>query len=315
MEQKSGLFDFHAGTSSPRGGWNSIQRKISATSYQTHVSNKLDLFQRHAQRGLRRTTVLDTVQSFRRKRYPASFRYESLSCTVTRPSRFTSCSPHAAFDAGLARLGRGSPVRASEHTRLVGGRLGLGRPRLLRPSPDPDTRPRPPGGRGHAVPAVCGSSVLSACSVRRRGRRRLAPLPIARRPKRIDFGPPLTRIEPQSMQRSMLQGVLWGDATWGQPTVHRLGLESPFRERGRPKKPTPCPTSCRMASPLVSPDETLSGRMAIDVSGRSLHATDIGKGFSNVGARWLVSSPETQPCKVWSDGFRFLTSCPLPSPP
>ena len=92
MEQKSGLFDFHAGTSSPRGGWNSIQRKISATSYQTHVSNKLDLFQRHAQRGLRRTTVLDTVQSFRRKRYPASFRYESLSCTVTRHSRSASYS-------------------------------------------------------------------------------------------------------------------------------------------------------------------------------------------------------------------------------
>jgi putative transposase len=46
----------------------------------------------------------------------------------------------------------------------------------------------------------------------------------------------LSPAEEEAMRRSILRGQPFGALDWQAETAHRLGLESAFRPRGRPKK-------------------------------------------------------------------------------
>jgi putative transposase len=48
---------------------------------------------------------------------------------------------------------------------------------------------------------------------------------------------PQTEAEFQAVWRSVERGGPFGDESWTEQTVHRLGLEPPLRPRGRPVKP------------------------------------------------------------------------------
>jgi len=65
----------------------------------------------------------------------------------------------------------------------------------------------------------------------------LAAWPSPRKPHWVDHvNAPQTEAELQAVRRSVERGSPFGDESWTEQTVHRLGLESTLRPRGRPKK-------------------------------------------------------------------------------
>jgi putative transposase len=65
----------------------------------------------------------------------------------------------------------------------------------------------------------------------------LAPWPLPRRPGWVDHvKSPLTEGELQALRRCVKRGTPFGDETWTDQAVRRLGLESTLRPQGRPKK-------------------------------------------------------------------------------
>jgi REP-associated tyrosine transposase len=69
-------------------------------------------------------------------------------------------------------------------------------------------------------------------------RQLLAAWPLPRQAGWIDHvNQPLTELELLAVRQSVQRGVPYGDASWTERTVHKLGLETTLRPRGRPKKP------------------------------------------------------------------------------
>jgi putative transposase len=67
----------------------------------------------------------------------------------------------------------------------------------------------------------------------------LSAWPLARRPGWINHvNAPQTEAELEALRRSVKRGCPFGDSSWCQQIVRRLGLESTLRPRGRPKKST-----------------------------------------------------------------------------
>jgi putative transposase len=65
----------------------------------------------------------------------------------------------------------------------------------------------------------------------------LAAWPLARRPGWVDHvNQPQTELELAAIQRSVNRGCPFGDSSWIERAVRRLGLESTMRPHGRPKK-------------------------------------------------------------------------------
>jgi putative transposase len=65
----------------------------------------------------------------------------------------------------------------------------------------------------------------------------LTPWPIARPADWIDrVNTPLSRLEEEAMLRCIRRSQPFGAPQWQSETASRLGLESTFRPRGRPKK-------------------------------------------------------------------------------
>ncbi|SIO36035.1 putative transposase [Singulisphaera sp. GP187] len=66
----------------------------------------------------------------------------------------------------------------------------------------------------------------------------LSPWPVPRLPRWIErVNAPLGPDEAAAMERSLQRGQPFGSPEWQAETASRLGLESCFRPRGRPKKP------------------------------------------------------------------------------
>jgi putative transposase len=67
----------------------------------------------------------------------------------------------------------------------------------------------------------------------------LAAWPLARKPGWMDHvNAPQTEAELAAVRRSIARGNPFGDESWSDRAVRRLGLESTTRPRGRPKKTT-----------------------------------------------------------------------------
>jgi len=65
----------------------------------------------------------------------------------------------------------------------------------------------------------------------------LAPWPLRRRPKWIDeVNSPQTEAELAALHRALARGCPFGDESWSDRIIRRLGLESTLRPRGRPPK-------------------------------------------------------------------------------
>jgi putative transposase len=65
----------------------------------------------------------------------------------------------------------------------------------------------------------------------------LAAWPIGRKPNWVDrVNAPQTEVELATVRRSVQRGSPFGDESWSERAVGRLGLESTLRPRGRPKK-------------------------------------------------------------------------------
>jgi putative transposase len=65
----------------------------------------------------------------------------------------------------------------------------------------------------------------------------LAAWPLARKASWIEHvNEPLTEAELAAVRRSVNRGSPFGDSSWSERAVHRLGLESTMRPQGRPKK-------------------------------------------------------------------------------
>jgi putative transposase len=68
--------------------------------------------------------------------------------------------------------------------------------------------------------------------------RLLSPWPLPRLAGWIDHvNEPLTELELMAVRQSVQRGVPYGDASWTERTVAKLGLETTLRPRGRPKNP------------------------------------------------------------------------------
>jgi putative transposase len=64
----------------------------------------------------------------------------------------------------------------------------------------------------------------------------LSPWPIPRLPKWLQkVNEPLTDKELQAVRKSVQRGSPFGDESWLESTVNRLGLQSTLRPRGRPQ--------------------------------------------------------------------------------
>ena len=65
----------------------------------------------------------------------------------------------------------------------------------------------------------------------------LAPWPLRRRPRWIEYvNTPQTEAELLSLRRCVKRGSPYGESSWCDRMVRRLGLESTLRPQGRPKK-------------------------------------------------------------------------------
>ena len=65
----------------------------------------------------------------------------------------------------------------------------------------------------------------------------LAPWPLPRKPGWVDHvNSPLTEAELHALRRCVKRGTPFGDESWTDQAVRRLGLESTLRPQGRPKK-------------------------------------------------------------------------------
>jgi len=65
----------------------------------------------------------------------------------------------------------------------------------------------------------------------------LAAWPVSRKPSWVDHvNAPQTADELAAVRRSVERGNPYGDASWTEAAVERLGLESTLRPRGRPRK-------------------------------------------------------------------------------
>jgi putative transposase len=65
----------------------------------------------------------------------------------------------------------------------------------------------------------------------------LAPWPVSRKPNwGIYVNAPQTEAELAAVRRSVQRGSPFGDESWSEKAVRRLGLESTLRPQGRPKK-------------------------------------------------------------------------------
>lgn len=70
-------------------------------------------------------------------------------------------------------------------------------------------------------------------------RQLLAAWPLARKSNWIDHvNAPQTEADLAALRRSVRRGSPFGDASWSERVVRRLGLESTLRPQGRPKTPT-----------------------------------------------------------------------------
>jgi hypothetical protein len=66
----------------------------------------------------------------------------------------------------------------------------------------------------------------------------LAAWPLPRKPGLVDHvNAPLAAAELQALQRCVKRGRPFGDESWTDRAVDRLGLETTLRPQGRPKKP------------------------------------------------------------------------------
>ena len=65
-----------------------------------------------------------------------------------------------------------------------------------------------------------------------------SPLPLPRH-RRQHVQSPQTEGELESLRRSVVRGVPFGEASWQKRTAKKLGLESTLRPRGRPWKTVP----------------------------------------------------------------------------
>ncbi len=64
----------------------------------------------------------------------------------------------------------------------------------------------------------------------------LAPWPVRRLPRWVErVNAALSQKEFDALERSETRGIPFGDETWTESTIKRLGLESTSRPRGRPK--------------------------------------------------------------------------------
>ena len=70
-------------------------------------------------------------------------------------------------------------------------------------------------------------------------RQLLARWPLPRKSNWVEHvNDPLTEAELAALRRSVSRGSPYGDETWSNRAVRRLGLESTIRPQGRPRKPT-----------------------------------------------------------------------------
>ncbi len=65
----------------------------------------------------------------------------------------------------------------------------------------------------------------------------LAAWPVSRKPSWVDHvNSPQTEAELEALRRSVQRGSPFGDESWSEKAIRRLGLESTLRPRGRPRK-------------------------------------------------------------------------------